>query len=105
MFDTDSFGHYFEAGLIGSVTGIATDLALADVDGDAHVDLVVAQSSGPTVLLGTGSPLDGAFECLSAVPADHGATTLALGDFDGNGIADIAFTDGATLSVVGHPDG
>jgi hypothetical protein len=87
----------------------ATSLAVADFNGDGILDLAVGSSYNPyfdgsvTILLGNG---DGTFYAASAFPLPDGAvtpnpggTSLAVGDYNGDGIPDIAATISTTATV------
>lgn len=87
-------------------------LALADVNGDGKLDLLVANQTAPNysangnvgVLLGNG---DGTFK--PAVPIEVGTSTLwssAVGDLNGDGKADPAVVNSSGVSVlVGNGNG
>jgi FG-GAP repeat len=93
----------------------ATDLGVGDVDRDGHADLVadVGSEAALTVYPGTSGGLDthGAYEAIR----DHGAIdSLAVGDADGDGYADVAFgsaqdtgglAPGLVTVVYGHAGG
>jgi hypothetical protein len=84
-----------------------TAVALDTLDGNAHLDVVVANagSDDVTVLLGDG---DGTFSSAPTVPADSDPTDVAVGDVNGDQIPDLAVAnDGAnTLYVyLGSGDG
>ena len=75
---------------------VANDIAAADLNGDGRVDLVIAASDNPhpayqegyaTVLRGTGN---GAFAAPVDYPTAPGAYNVVLGDFNRDGIIDIA---------------
>ena len=57
-------------------------------------DLVAADSAGATVYLGNG---DGTFQGVTTYPAGPNATSVAVGDFNGDGIQDLAVAN-ATVS-------
>jgi hypothetical protein len=67
-------------------------VASADLDGDGAVDAVIAArgEAGLDVLMRSTSPPG--FQLLRLDTASE-ATTLTLGDYDGNGITDIAYTE------------
>ena len=76
-------------------------VALADLDGDLITDLAVADSVGIEIFLGTGK---GGFVYHSVLKLTS-ATSVAIGDFDGDGAPDIAATtsNGSnTLNVFFH---
>jgi hypothetical protein len=90
---------------------------VADLNGDGIPDLVVAnlgtggveggsgQNSGVSVLLGNG---DGTFQAASNYAAGLGAASVGIGDFNGDGIPDLAVGNfqGADVSVLlGKGDG
>ncbi len=67
-------------------------VVLADVNGDHHLDAIVAdENSGASVLLGRG---DGTLA--APVPLSHAGqdTAVAVGDFNGDGHPDVAIADG-----------
>ena len=66
-------------------------LAVADLNGDGHLDLAVVDeyANHITTLLGNG---DGTFSPQISLPAT-GPTAAAIGDFNGDGIPDIALAD------------
>jgi hypothetical protein len=67
-------------------------VALGDLNGDGKLDIAVAQDSGYSavntvvVLLGKG---DGTFPTRASYPAEPGASSVALGDMDGDGRMDV----------------
>jgi FG-GAP-like repeat len=75
-------------------------LALADLNGDGRLDLVVANAEGGdvTVLLGNGK---GAFVAAagSPFPAGKSPNDIAIADFDGDGKPDLAFANHDTPYV------
>jgi hypothetical protein len=80
-------------------------VALGDLDGDGHVDIVTANQGNDTasVLLGNG---DGTF----AVKVDHvtgsGPSLVVLGDLDRDGKLDVVVVESTSLGVMlGHGDG
>ena len=88
-------------------------IACADFDHDGVLDLATADNGGGTVsvLLGkkTGGRADGTFAPGVAYPCGNGPYALTTGDFDGDGIVDIAVTldidPGAVTILKGIGDG
>src|SRR5206468_13010880 len=64
------------------------DLAIADIDGNGHNDLLVAGSSATlSVLLADGA---GTLQGAASYPTAHPVLALVVGDFDGDGHSDVA---------------
>ncbi|MEU7598581.1 FG-GAP-like repeat-containing protein [Streptomyces sp. NPDC039022] len=105
----------------GSVTGdtvrpgdrFGSALALGDLDGDGHADLVIGASGrtaggekgagAVTVVFGSRSGLSRtavAFHAPAPTPGGRFGGQLALGDFDHDGLDDIAVVDGRQVAVV-----
>lgn len=78
----------FARHLIATITGVA-ELNRADVDGDGDLDLLVAAGAGGALLLTNDG--EQAFET-STLPtsASVGIQTIVSGDFDGDGVLEIA---------------
>ena len=87
-----------------------TSIAVGDFNGDGIQDLAIGNASGGTsdpingesdgtitILLGVG---DGTFTATSAIPATGGnPSSIAVGDFNGDGIPDLAVSSGADYYV------
>jgi hypothetical protein len=70
-------------------------LAIADVNGDGPLDLVVTNPSGSSmsVLLGQG---DGTFAARTDYATTDFPTSIAVQDLNGDGRPDLAVTEGST---------
>jgi hypothetical protein len=82
-------------------------LATADFNGDGFLDLATANSDSNapvSIALGNGQ---GTFMTPSTSPMDElAAHSIAVGAFNGNGIADLVVTDSGGVSILpGHGDG
>lgn len=67
------------------------DAIPADIDGDGHLDVVVASAGSAWIFPGKGDATFGtAFE---VSPAPYFGVQLVVSDFDGDGVVDIAFED------------
>jgi hypothetical protein len=85
-------------------------VAVGDFNRDGNIDLVTAnynngQTGSASILLGKG---DGTFESHVDYQAGAGPDGLAIGDFNGDGIADLAVANliGGTMSILpGNGDG
>jgi hypothetical protein len=92
------------------ITGAGTfAIAMADFNGDGHLDLAVANAANAnvTILFGTGS---GTFAHLltNPIPTGNGPFSLAAGDFNNDGHPDLAvanLADNTVTILIGTGDG
>jgi hypothetical protein len=85
-------------------------ITVGDFDGDGKLDLAVtngtpAMYENVSVLLGNG---DGTFQPPAIYTADHDATSVTVGDFNGDGYLDLAVTNQVSHDVsvlLGYGDG
>jgi len=90
-------------------TGLVDDLAVGDIDADSLPEPIFLQrahtwtngSSSPAIGYFDWSPSTG-FSAISWKATCDGATTLDIGDFDGDGRADIAASDATNESACIH---
>ena len=93
----------FEAPVAYAVGAEPNAVAVADLDGNGTPDLVVVDQDCPAgtcgpgrvaVLLGHG---DGSFDPAVHYPTSTNPQALAVGDFDGNGVPDLAVVNAVTI--------
>ena len=77
-----------------NMTALPLAIAAADVNHNGKLDLVV--STGIAVFLGNG---DGTFQAVQRFGSLTGYSSLAIGDFNGDGYLDVAAIDGTNIWV------
>jgi hypothetical protein len=79
-------------------TGVHSfSLAVSDLNGDGHLDIVMGGDSIVTVLLGNGNGTFGAPACYAAGETSSGRRTPVLvADFNGDGVLDVAAANAAS---------
>lgn len=84
--------------LTTAIPGVPLGLAAVDLDGDGRLDLVVGNHAlnQVQVLRGIGG---GAFEAAVGFPAGAKPYEVAVGDFNGDGVPDVAVADNAESSM------
>ena len=81
------------------INGVYTGIWAADILTGGQLDLVLGATTGPPTILRNNS--DGTWAVLHPFgPARSGLTQWAWADFDGDGLADVAFLDGQGKLVV-----
>jgi len=85
-------------GLDTEIGADAVDFAVGDIDGDGTLDAVACTIEGGgelQLLMGDGT---GQFTAAAALPAP-GCMLVAVGDFNGDGLGDVAVADGEGISL------
>jgi hypothetical protein len=84
---------------VTAVRNALVDVAVADVTGDGWPDVLAAVPAGVAVLAGDGS---GALSAAVLWPSSAEPASLATGDLDGDGIADVAVAERSAGTVTVH---
>jgi FG-GAP-like repeat len=94
-------GGNFEPSYTQTIAGSFDRAEAGDLDGDGRDDLVLAGSDGTfAVLPGTTWDYPQPLACVSVFASGLGASqALALGDYDGDGLTDVALADGNAVVV------
>lgn len=79
--------------------GSPVAFAVADVDGDGHVDVITAEPTASQLVIRRGRP-DGRFYAGTAVTAPSDVTSITAKDVDGDGDVDLVLTRGASALQV-----
>lgn len=92
----------FSEGATYDVTGIGVATAVADVDGDGHMDVILASyqvqgGTGLQILYGHG---DGTFDAPVNVPTPHSVGLIAGADLNMDRVADLVLSDGFVVTVM-----
>lgn len=99
----------FTPGVTVGAGSYPTGIAVADFDRDGILDLAVCDNSGAPVTLlrgqGTGGVGDGTFAFQGTTPAGAGPWGIAAGDFDEDGIVDLAVSTGSSNVAILHGHG
>jgi hypothetical protein len=89
-----------------SVGAFPTSVAVADLNGDGILDLALVNDYYPngtlSILLGNG---DGSFQAPSTYVAGNFPASIAVGDFNGDGIPDLAVAADEAHIFIGNGDG
>ncbi|MBV9100301.1 MAG: VCBS repeat-containing protein [Candidatus Dormibacteraeota bacterium] len=94
-------GTFAQPAVISNGAGSPSHIAVGDIDGDGHLDVVLVNNTGSVqVMLGNG---DGTFQAPRVVASlsNQNASLVALGDLNGNGRLDII----VGANVTQYPNG
>jgi hypothetical protein len=99
----------FQAAVSYAAGTVPVSVALADLNGDGIPDLAVADqgnvvggSAGVSVLLGNG---DGTFAAARTLDAGFQPQSVVVGDFNGDGVPDLAVAGSYVSVLLGNGDG
>jgi flagellin len=81
----------------GAATGLSGMLDVADVNGDGNMDVLSITTSAFFVSLGNG---DGTFAAATSITTAAGLTDTGIGDFNGDGVLDLAAVNSTTGALV-----
>jgi len=81
----------------GAATGLSGMLDVADVNGDGNIDVLSITASAFIVSLGNG---DGTFAAATSTTTAAGLTDTGIGDFNGDGVLDLAAVNSTTGALV-----
>jgi hypothetical protein len=99
----------FVSGPVYTTTSSTTSsFALADLDGDGNIDIVLCSgNSSANPIIQTGFEIqvlyghgDGTFQNPVAFPTSHSVATIAAGDLNMDGIADLVLSDGNVVTIM-----
>src|SRR4051794_30223810 len=88
-----------------AVTGAPEAVAVTDINGDGHADLVAASSSPAQLSISPGTD-DGTFGHERTRALTGASSSIAVGDLNGDGAPDVVLGGGSLVSaVLGRTDG